>query len=88
MADSARVREALRLTAAIAGIDEGPKGVPFWSDAALFNDAKGIPAIVFGPGHIGTAHSDHEFVPVSELILATRINAALAIALLGAPARG
>ena len=43
---------------------------------------KGIPSIVFGPGHIGVAHSDMEFVPVHELLKATRINAALAASLL------
>jgi acetylornithine deacetylase/succinyl-diaminopimelate desuccinylase len=82
--DHPLVRETLSAVKAIAGIDEGPKGVPFWSDAALFNDGRKIPAIVFGPGHIGQAHSDHEFVPVAELILAARINAALAMSLLGA----
>lgn len=76
------VRECLRIASAEAGIEARPKGVPFWSDAALFNSMKGIPSIVFGPGHIGVAHSDMEFVPVHELLKATRINAALAASLL------
>jgi acetylornithine deacetylase/succinyl-diaminopimelate desuccinylase len=76
------VREALRCVSDIAGVAVEPRGVPYWSDAALFNDMKKIPAIVFGPGHIGVAHSDGEFVPVDELIKAARINAALAVALL------
>jgi acetylornithine deacetylase/succinyl-diaminopimelate desuccinylase len=77
------VRECLRHAEAIAGIAPKATGVPFWSDAALFNDRLGIPAIVFGPGNIAVAHSDVECVPVHELIKATRINAALALSLLG-----
>jgi acetylornithine deacetylase/succinyl-diaminopimelate desuccinylase-like protein len=78
----ALVREAIQCANTIAGIPAEARGVPYWSDAALFNDIKNIPAIVFGPGHIGVAHSDGEFVPVDELLKATRINAALAVALL------
>jgi acetylornithine deacetylase/succinyl-diaminopimelate desuccinylase family protein len=77
------VRDALRFAHEIAGVPQKPSGVPFWSDAALFNDMKKIPSIVFGPGNIGVAHSDTEHVPVDELLKATKINAALAIALLG-----
>ena len=77
------VSECLRIASEEAGIEARPKGVPFWSDAALFNSMKSIPSIVFGPGHIGVAHSDMEFVPVHELLKATRINAALAASLLG-----
>jgi acetylornithine deacetylase/succinyl-diaminopimelate desuccinylase len=77
------VRECVRFSRSIAGVEAGATGVPFWSDAALFNDMKGIPAIVFGPGSISVAHSDKEFVPVDELLEATRINASLALSLLG-----
>ncbi|MCC2650821.1 MAG: acetylornithine deacetylase or succinyl-diaminopimelate desuccinylase [Microvirga sp.] len=80
--DHPLVRECLRIAFEEAGIEARPKGVPFWSDAALFNSMRGIPSIVFGPGHIGFAHSDREFVPVHELLKATRINAALAASLL------
>ncbi|WP_046867149.1 M20 family metallopeptidase [Microvirga massiliensis] len=79
----ALVQECLRLAAREAGIMPEPKGVPFWSDAALFNAMAGKPAIVFGPGHIGVAHSNNEFVPVHELIKAARVNTALALSLLG-----
>ena len=55
-------------SANVAGTDGKPQGVPFWRDAALFNSSmKGIPSIVFGPGDVGVAHSNHEFVPVDEL---------------------
>ncbi|KAA0969625.1 M20 family metallopeptidase [Aureimonas fodinaquatilis] len=76
------VTECLRLAAQEVGIPPVPKGVPYWSDAALFNAMQGTPAIVFGPGHIGVAHSNSEFVPVHELIKAARVNAGLALSLL------
>jgi acetylornithine deacetylase/succinyl-diaminopimelate desuccinylase-like protein len=49
----------------------------------LFNAGWKVPAIVFGPGEIALAHSDDESVPVAQLLQATRINALLAVALLG-----
>jgi acetylornithine deacetylase/succinyl-diaminopimelate desuccinylase-like protein len=82
--DAALVREGVRLAQAHAGHPERAIGVPYWSDAALFNAYWGVPAIVFGPGDIAVAHSNHEHVPVDELIKATRINALLALSLLGA----
>ena len=33
----------------------------------------GIPAICFGPGDIALAHSAEEFVPVAEIVTATRV---------------
>jgi acetylornithine deacetylase/succinyl-diaminopimelate desuccinylase family protein len=77
------VQSALSLNRAIAGIDGGATGVPFWSDAALFNEGWGVPAIVYGPGSISVAHSNNEFVPVNELLKAARVNAALALSLVG-----
>ena len=40
--------------------------------AKLLNEA-GIPAICFGPGDIALAHSAEEFVPVAEIVTATRV---------------
>ncbi len=77
------VRECLRIAASERGVPAVETGVPFWSDAALLNSMGGIPAIVFGPGDVAFAHSNTEFVPVDELLIATRINARLALALLG-----
>ncbi|MEJ7760439.1 MAG: ArgE/DapE family deacylase [Gemmatimonadaceae bacterium] len=48
------------------------EGLSAWTDAALLNEA-GIPAICFGPGNILLAHSNEEFVPVSEIEVATRV---------------
>ncbi len=57
-------------------------GWPAFTDAALIQ-AAGIPAIVFGPGDIGLAHSDDEHVPLTELHAAARIYATLAVLLCG-----
>jgi acetylornithine deacetylase/succinyl-diaminopimelate desuccinylase-like protein len=48
------------------------EGLSAWTDAALLNEA-GIPAICFGPGNIALAHSAEEFVPVAEIVTATRV---------------
>jgi len=82
-ADHPLVRECLRLVNEAGRPQARATGVPFWSDAALFNALSKVPAIVFGPGDIALAHSDDESVPVEQLLLATRINALLAATLLG-----
>ena len=77
----------MRISSEVTGLEAKAKGVPFWSDAALFNDHAKIPAIVFGPGDVAVAHSNHEFVPVDDLIKCARVFARLGNALLeGQPA--
>jgi acetylornithine deacetylase/succinyl-diaminopimelate desuccinylase family protein len=76
------VRESLRLAGSFGAASKAV-GVPFWSDAALFNAGWKVPAIVFGPGNISLAHSDDERVSIDQLVKATRINALLAVSLLG-----
>ena len=46
-------------------------GFPAVCDAA-FLDAKGIPAVVYGPGDLLVAHGFNEYVETSELIAATK----------------
>ena len=46
------------------------EGLPCWTDAALLS-AAGIPAVCFGPGDIGLAHSAEEYVEVGEIERAT-----------------
>ncbi|MBX3159625.1 MAG: M20/M25/M40 family metallo-hydrolase [Deltaproteobacteria bacterium] len=48
----------------------------FWTEAALFG-ARGIDAIVVGPGDIAQAHAADEFVAVDDLAWATDLFAAL-----------
>lgn len=48
------------------------EGVTAWTDAALLN-AAGIPAICFGPGDMGMAHADEEWIDLAEVERATRV---------------
>ena len=48
------------------------EGLPCWTDAALLT-AAGIPAICFGPGDIGLAHSAEEYVEMREIERATGV---------------
>lgn len=48
------------------------KTVPFGTDASAISGA-GIPSIVFGPGSIGKAHTEDEFVPLDEVEMACDI---------------
>jgi acetylornithine deacetylase/succinyl-diaminopimelate desuccinylase len=77
------VREALRIASLQVDQELQPIGVPFWSDAALFSSLWNVPAIVLGPGDIGVAHSDHEWVAIDQIILASRIYSLLALSLAG-----
>ena len=53
-------------------------GVSAWTDAALLN-AAGIPAICFGPGDMGLAHADEEYISLDEVDRATDVLARLAL---------
>ncbi|MCS6802816.1 MAG: M20/M25/M40 family metallo-hydrolase [Chloroflexota bacterium] len=57
-----------RLAAAVARAGRTPRlgGMASWTDAQNLV-LKGIPAVVFGAGELGTAHSDRETVRLSDL---------------------
>ena len=48
-------------------------GLPFWTDAALFQYVTGKPAVIFGPGRIEQAHSNNEYVETEDLQKASDI---------------
>jgi acetylornithine deacetylase/succinyl-diaminopimelate desuccinylase len=48
-------------------------GLPFWTDAALFQYYTDKPAVVLGPGSIEQAHSNHEYVEIDDLEKASDI---------------
>jgi acetylornithine deacetylase len=50
---------------------------PAGCDMRLLTEVGGIPTIIFGPGSLRQAHTHDEFVPVNELVLATRALALL-----------
>lgn len=62
------------LLAALAGAGHSPRveGMTAWVDAALLNRA-GIPAVCFGPGSIGAAHTADESVSIREIVDAAEV---------------
>ena len=58
---------------------------PFWSDLAYFAQV-GVPGVVIGPGSILQAHSDEEYVDVSQLIKATQLYVLIATLFCGGAA--
>ena len=48
-------------------------GVPYGTDASNLSGVGGIPCVVLGPGSIDQAHTDDEWVPIDEVIKASRI---------------
>lgn len=66
------VVSALAASLERAGEHASIEGLPCWTDAALLT-AAGIPAICFGPGDIGLAHSAEEYVIVSEVERAANV---------------
>ncbi len=50
----------------VQGIEPTVEGMTAWVDAAFLNEA-GIPAVCFGPGSIGQAHSDDEWIEASQI---------------------
>ena len=67
--------QGLLAATAVHGADgaQAPlEGLACWTDAALLT-AAGIPAICYGPGDIGVAHADEEFVPIREITHATDV---------------
>lgn len=64
LADSLPV--ALRLAKA-ANAPVAPAGMPSWTDAGHLLAKHGVPCVVFGAGELGPAHSDHEWVRLSDL---------------------
>ena len=66
VAASHPVVRALAAALGRAGERTTIEGLPCWTDAALLT-AAGIPAICFGPGDIGLAHSAEEYVDMGEI---------------------
>ena len=69
--DSPFVQEFAKAILA-GGRDEGPEVAGYLTNAVAFAE-RGIPSIVFGPGDMSLAHTDHEYVDLAELEAAERI---------------
>lgn len=59
------------------GKDVTPKGVNFFTDAAIFLPPTGLPAILYGPGDASMAHQPNEHVSIKHLEEAVHFYAAL-----------
>lgn len=58
-------------------------GETFWADSGLLCNLANIPTLMFGPGDISTAHSDHEFIEVNDLASATKVYVLTALDICG-----
>jgi acetylornithine deacetylase/succinyl-diaminopimelate desuccinylase family protein len=52
----------------VLGKEQSIRGETYWGDSGLLYGLAGIPTLMFGPGDIGCAHSDNEFIDISQLI--------------------
>jgi acetylornithine deacetylase len=59
--------------AAITGSTPKVRGVTYGSDLRLFTNYARIPAVLYGPGSVSNAHMVNEFVPLEEVLLATKV---------------
>lgn len=46
---------------------------PAWTDGSILSRDGGIETVVFGPGHLTSAHSEEEFCPVKDLVDASKV---------------
>ncbi len=54
-------------------------GATYWGDSGLLNTLSNIPTLLFGPGDISCAHSDEEFIDISQIATAAVIYALTAL---------
>jgi acetylornithine deacetylase/succinyl-diaminopimelate desuccinylase family protein len=80
--ESPVVQALRRATAQVCGADPGVAGLRATTDAATLCNDGGIPTVIMGPGSIDEAHKADEFIPIDQLVDATRIFALAALELL------
>ncbi len=57
-----------RTIAAAMDVPLVPAGMPSWTDAGLLYTKHAHPCVVFGAGELSSAHSNHEWVAVADLV--------------------
>lgn len=57
---------------AATGREAVVRGMPYGADMRLLVHQGGTPTVIFGPGDVRRAHAPDEFVPIKELLEATR----------------
>lgn len=55
-----------------------PQGVTYGTDASKLQVKQGVPCIIYGPGDIGYAHTDHERIDITELVQSADVYAQIA----------
>lgn len=65
--EDALIVKAAREAASGIGLSDRLRGVTYGCDASKLQELRGIPSIVYGPGSIAEAHTNHEWVPVSDV---------------------
>ena len=63
----------------VTGSSPTLRGVTYGSDMRLFTNHAKIAATHYGPGDVGMAHAVNEFVPLEEVLTATRVVATLIV---------
>lgn len=71
--DHPAVRQFNAALARVQGSPAVPKGVRYYTDAATYVPALGLPMIICGPGEAGMAHQPNEYVEAAKLVEAARI---------------
>jgi len=74
LSDEANRPLAERLSAVVREVVGGCRqvGVPYATNAAFFA-AAGVPSVVFGPGRLEQAHTQNEWLPLSQLQQAAEV---------------
>lgn len=57
----------------VTGSAPALRGVSYGSDMRLFTNHAKIPAAHYGPGDVGMAHAANEYVPLEEVVIATKV---------------
>jgi acetylornithine deacetylase len=63
----------IRSIGAATGTRTTPKGLPAGTDMRLFVNQAGIPAVLFGPGHLRVAHAADEFVEIEDVAVCAAV---------------
>lgn len=64
---------AMQQAVQTSGLSPVVRGMPAGCDAWMYNNLMKVPTIVFGPGDISVAHSDHEHIDMHDITRSVRI---------------
>lgn len=77
VADDAPLARALRSASSAVLGSAALTSMPAWTDAHNFAEIGGAQAVVFGPGHLRSAHGPDEHIDLREVVRAARVLARL-----------